>query len=252
MFGALSIAKTGLDAQQKNLDTIANNLANVNTNGFKKSRPLFNDLMYQNTQYGSATAPTGVSIGTGVRLAGVEKMFQQGTLTQTGNPLDLGIQGDGFFQVQMPNGGVAYTRDGSFKINSVGTITTKEGYALDPTITVPSGATNLMVGKDGVVTARQNGAVINLGQINVTTFANSPGLEPSGDNLFIESVSSGPPNVSTPMQGMAGSLQQGYIEGSNVNAAEEMINMIQAQRAYELNTKVISTADQMLARLTNL
>ena len=252
MFGALTIAKTGLDAQQKNLDTIANNLANVNTNGFKKSRPLFEDLMYQNTAYGSANAPVGVSIGTGVRLAGVEKMFQQGTLTQTGNPLDLGIQGDGFFQVQMPNGGVAYTRDGSFKVNSLGVITSKEGYALNPQITVPPDATNLMVSKEGLVTARQNGNIINLGQITLTSFANNAGLEPTGENLFIESVSSGPPNTANPLQNSNGSLQQGYIEGSNVNAAEEMINMIQAQRAYELNTKVISTADQMLAKLTNL
>jgi len=258
---ALWAAKTGLDAQQTQMAVVSNNLANVNTTGFKKGRAVFEDLMYQNMrQVGAATsqdtqAPSGMSLGTGVRVVATEKVYTQGSFNQTGNALDVAISGRGFFQVALPDGSVAYTRDGSFQLNSQGQLVTSSGYAVQPSITIPQGAQSISVGTDGTISATLVGqsAPSQIGTLQLTDFVNPAGLQPRGENLLMESGSSGAAQTSTPGLNGLGTLQQGAVEASNVNVVEEMVNMIQTQRAYEMNTKAISTTDQMLQFLsTNL
>ena len=256
---ALWAAKTGLDAQQTQMANISNNLANVNTTGFKKGRAVFEDLIYQNLkQVGAATsqdtqAPSGLSLGTGVRVVATEKVFTQGSSNQTGNSLDVAISGRGFLQVALPDGTLAYTRDGSMQLNSQGQLVTASGYAIQPSITIPNGAQSLSISSDGVVSATLNGetAPTQLGTLQLADFVNPAGLQPRGENLLTESAASGTAQVSTPGLNGLGTLQQGSVEASNVNVVEEMVNMIQAQRAYEMNTKAISGSDQMLQFLSN-
>lgn len=252
---ALWVAKSGLDAQQTRMAVIANNLANVNTTGFKKSRAIFEDLIYQNVrQAGSQTnqgneLPTGLQLGTGVRTVATEKLHTQGNLQQTENSLDVAISGRGFFQILMPNGDIAYTRDGSFKLDSVGQIVTAGGLLLEPAITVPKDAVSLSIARDGTVSVIQPGSAqaVQLGQIQTADFINHAGLEPVGENLFRETVASGPPVLGTPGENEFGAVFQGSLETSNVNVVEELVNMIETQRAYEMNSKAISTTDQMLS-----
>ena len=254
---ALWVAKTGLDAQQTRMAVIANNLANVNTMGFKKSRPIFEDLVYQNVRQVGAqstqnnTLPSGLQLGTGVKTVATEKLHTQGNIQQTENALDVAINGRGYFQILMPNGDINYTRDGSFKIDSTGQLVTASGLTLDPAITVPQDALSVTIGRDGTVSALQPGGANNqLGQIQIASFINPSGLEPVGENLFRESVASGPPVIGTPGQDEFGTLLQGSLETSNVNVVEELVNMIETQRAYEMNSKAISTTDEMLGFVT--
>lgn len=251
---ALWIAKTGLDAQQTRMSLIAQNLANVNTTGYKKERGLFADLMYQNVRQVGApatqttTLPSGLQMGTGVRVVATEKIHTQGNIVQTGNSLDVSINGKGFFQILMPDGQISYTRDGTFKLTADGQVVTNEGNPLQPNITVPANAVSISVGSDGTFSVTDDtGATTDLGQINLVSFVNPTGLEPIGNNLFSETVASGAPNIGIPGQDSLGTLAQGSLETSNVNAVEEMVSMIETQRAYEMNTKAISTTDQMLS-----
>jgi flagellar basal-body rod protein FlgG len=254
MNSALWAAKTGLDAQQTRMSVISNNLANASTNGFKKDRAVFEDLLYQNVkQVGAATsqdtvAPTGLSLGTGVRIVATEKNYTQGGLNNTGNSLDVAINGRGFFQVLMPDGSFAYTRDGAFKTSAEGELVTSSGYKVQPGITIPSGAQSVSIGNDGVVSVQIAGQAtpIQIGTLQVTDFVNPAGLQPRGENLLSESAASGPAQTSTPGLNGLGTLQSGFLEGSNVNVVEELVNMIETQRAYEMNSKAISTTDQML------
>jgi len=256
---AMWAAKTGLDAQQTQMAVISNNLANVNTTGFKKGRAVFEDLMYQNLrQVGAATsqdtqAPSGMSLGTGVHVVATEKVFTQGSTSQTGNGLDVAISGRGFLQVALPDGTLAYTRDGSLQLNSQGQLVTSSGYALQPSITIPSGAQSITIAADGVVSATLSGQATptQVGTLQLADFVNPAGLQPRGDNLLTESAASGTAQISTPGLNGLGTLQQGAVEGSNVNVVEEMVNMIQAQRAYEMNTKAITSSDQMLQFISN-
>jgi flagellar basal-body rod protein FlgG len=251
---ALWAAKTGLDAQQTQMAVTANNLANVNTTGFKKGRAVFEDLMYQNlTQVGASTtqnteAASGLSIGTGVRVVATEKVYTQGSFNQTGNSLDVAIQGRGFFQVSLPDGTIAYTRDGSFQLNSQGQLVTSSGYAVQPSITIPSGAQSVTIGTDGTVsyTTAGSSSPTQVGSLQLADFVNPAGLQPIGQNMLVASGSSGSAQTATPGLSGLGTLQQGSIESSNVNVVEEMVNMIETQRAYEMNTKAITTTDQML------
>lgn len=260
MIRSLWIAKTGMEAQQTQMDVISNNLANVSTNGFKRSRPVFEDLLYQTLrQPGSAssqatTVPSGLTLGTGVRTIATEHIFTQGTVQRTENPLDFAIQGNGFFQVQMPDGTLAYTRDGSFTKDANGQIVTANGYPLSPAITIPSNAISISVSRDGIVSITQPGttAPTQVGNIQLASFVNNGGLQSTGENLFVETASSGTPTPNTPGSNGTGVLTQGYVETSNVNVAEELVSMIVAQRGYEMNSKAITTSDQMLARLTQL
>ena len=260
MIRSLWIAKTGLDAQQTQLDVISNNLANVSTNGFKRARAVFEDLLYQTMRQPGAqssqqtTIPSGLQLGTGVKPVATEKIFTQGSLTQTSNPLDLAINGQGFFQIQMPDGTLSYTRDGSFQKDSTGLVVTSSGYPLSPALTIPANATSVTVGRDGVVSVIQAGttAPTQIGTIQLAAFVNPGGLQSTGENLFIETASSGTPTPNTPGTNGTGLLNQGYVETSNVNVAEELVNMIQTQRAYEINSKAITTSDQMLAKLSQL
>ncbi|WP_374353775.1 flagellar basal-body rod protein FlgG [Chitinimonas sp.] len=261
MMRSLWVAKTGMDAMQTNIDVISNNLANVNTNGFKRSRPIFEDLLYQTLrQPGGATSqqtelPTGLQLGTGVRPVATERIFTQGNPQQTGNPYDLMVNGQGFFQVQMPDGTTAYTRDGAFQLSSQGQLVTASGYALQPAITVPAGTTQFTVSKDGVVTAVVNGqtaAPVQLGNLQLANFINPAGLQSLGDNLYAETNASGAPQVAAPGSNGVGQVNQNFVEVSNVNITEELIGMIQAQRAYEINSRSIQTSDQMLQKLTQL
>lgn len=255
---ALWVAKSGLDAQQTRMAVIANNLANVNTTGFKKSRAIFEDLIYQNIrQAGSQTnqgneLPTGLQLGAGVKTVATEKLHTQGNMVQTENSLDVAISGRGFFQVLMPNGDITYTRDGSFKLDSLGQIVTAGGLLLEPAITVPNDATSLSITRDGTVSVVQPGspAAVQLGQIQTADFINYAGLEPVGENLFRETVASGPPVQGIPGENEFGAVFQGSLETSNVNVVEELVNMIETQRAYEMNSKAISTTDQMLSYVT--
>jgi len=255
---ALWVAKTGLDAQQTRMAVISNNIANVNTTGFKKDRPLFVDLMYQNIrQAGGQTTqntqlPTGLQLGTGVRAAATEKIHTQGNIQQTSNSLDIAINGRGFFQITMPNGDIDYTRAGSFQVDNTGQIVTPNGVPLNPSITIPQDALSVTIGQDGTVSVTQPGSTTanQVGQIQTADFINPAGLEPIGDNLFRETVASGTPIVGTPGENELGSLVQGSLETSNVNVVEEMVNMIETQRAYEVNSKAISTTDQMLSFAT--
>lgn len=252
---ALWVAKTGLDAQQTRMAVIANNLANVNTTGFKKGRPIFEDLMYQNIrQVGAQTTqdtelPTGFQLGSGVKVVATEKLHTQGNVQQTENSLDVAINGRGYFQILMPNGDINYTRDGSFALDSTGQMVTSGGMPLDPSITIPEDALSISIGRDGIVTVVQPGSPdsVQVGDIQLADFINPSGLAPVGENLFVESVASGAPVIGTPGEDEFGNVFQGSLETSNVNVVEELVNMIETQRAYEMNSKAISTTDEMLA-----
>ena len=260
MIRSLWIARTGLDAQQTSLDVIANNLANVSTNGFKRARPVFEDLLYQTLRQPGAQSsqttqiPSGLQLGTGVRPISTARIHTQGSLQQTGNDLDVAINGAGFLQILLPDGTTAYTRDGSLQKDNQGQVVTSSGYPLQPSITIPSNALTVTISNDGVVSITQPGtaATTQIGTIQVATFINVGGLESVGENLYLETASSGTPTAGTPGTNGAGVLNQRYVETSNVNVAEELVSMIQTQRAYEMNSKVVSVSDQMLARLTQL
>jgi flagellar basal-body rod protein FlgG len=260
MIRSLWIARTGLDAQQTSLDVIANNLANVSTNGFKRARAVFEDLLYQTIRQPGAQSsqstqiPSGLQLGTGAQPISTARIHTQGSLQQTGNDLDVAINGAGFMQVLLPDGTTAYTRDGSFQKDNQGQLVTSNGYPVQPNITIPADALTVTISNDGVVSVTQPGssAVTQVGTMQVATFINVGGLQSIGENLFLETASSGAPTPSTPGSNGSGYLNQRYVETSNVNVAEELVSMIQTQRAYELNSKVVSTSDQMLARLTQL
>lgn len=260
MMRALWTAGSGMVAQQNNIDVVSNNLANVNTTGFKKSRSDFQDLMYQTIRQAGATTgpdnqlPSGVQIGHGVRLVATQKINTQGSFQETGNSYDMAIEGDGFYQIAMPDGTICYTRDGSFKKDSQGRIVTSEGYPLEPQITVPENATDLTISADGRVSATIPGQTEpqEIGQIQLARFINAAGLENLGRNLLKETAASGAPVVTDPGTEGAGTLVQKYLEMSNVQVVEEMVNMIVAQRAYEVNSKAITTADEMLGQANNL
>ena len=256
---SLWIAKTGLDAQQTRMSVVSNNLANVNTTGFKRGRAVFEDLLYQNvTQAGGATSqntqsPTGLTMGTGVRVVSTEKSFTQGAALQTGNSLDVLIQGRGFFEVLQPDGTHAYSRDGSFKVDSQGRLVTANGFEIQPSITIPNNAQAITIGLDGTVEATIPGqaAPTSIGTLQLADFVNPAGLQAKGQNLFLETAASGSPQVANPgLQGV-GTVVQGSLEGSNVNVVEELVSMIETQRAYEMNSKAIQTSDQMLQYLNN-
>lgn len=258
---ALSIAASGMQAQQLNVEVISNNIANVNTTGFKRQRAEFQDLIYQNLERpGQATsaagtvAPVGIQIGLGVQTGAVGRLLEQGPLTRTDNQFDIAINGAGFFQVALPDGGTAYTRAGAFAVNADGALVTSEGFQIEPAIVVPSDARAVTISRDGVVQASVGSSTtpVQLGQLELATFANPAGLEATGDNLFLESAASGAPNVATPGSTGAGTLQQGWTEASNVNAVEEITSLIAAQRAYEMNSRVISAADQMMQAAAQL
>ncbi len=260
MINSLWISKTGMEAQQMQLDVISNNLANVSTNGFKKSHAVFEDLMYQNLrQVGSntseqSTLPTGLQVGLGVRTVATSRNLSQGNLQPTSNNLDVAVQGNGFFQLTMPDGTTGYTRDGAFQIDSQGRMVNSSGLPLSSNITVPSNATNVAIAQDGKVTATIPGttALQTIGTITLASFINSAGLEPKGQNVYAESAASGQPNVGNPNANGLGSLMQGFVETSNVNVVQELVTMIQTQRAYEMNSKAIQTSDQMLQKLGQL
>jgi flagellar basal-body rod protein FlgG len=256
----LWISKTGLDAQQTQMDVVANNLANVSTNGFKRSRAVFEDLLYQNIRQPGAqssqqtTIPSGLQIGTGVRPVAAERIHTQGNLTQTGNKLDVAIQGSGFFPVLMPDGTTGYTRDGSFQTDAQGQIVTSSGFIVQPAITIPANSSSVTIGQDGVVSVTQPGSVapVQIGTMQLASFINPSGLQSNGQNLYLETASSGAPTTAAPSVNGSGTLGQGYVETSNVNVVEELVNMIQTQRAYEINSKAITTSDQMLQKLSQI
>ena len=260
MIRSLWISKTGLDAQQTQMDVIANNLANVSTAGFKRSRAVFEDLLYQTLRQPGAQSsqqtqlPSGLQLGTGVRPVATERIFTQGNLQQTGNSKDLAINGQGFFQVLLPDGTAAYTRDGSFQVDNQGQLVTSSGFVIQPAISIPANAQSITVGRDGTVSVTQSGSATptQVGALQLSTFINPAGLESKGENLYVETGSSGNASTNTPGTNGAGNLSQGYTETSNVNVVEELVNMIQTQRAYEINSKAITTSDQMLQKLTQL
>ena len=259
MFSSLWVAKTGLDAQQTRMDVISNNLANANTTGYKSARASFQDLVYQNLrQPGGQTteqtqAPSGLMLGTGVRVAGSEKLFTQGNIEQTGNSLDVAVQGRGFLQVTMPDGTIAYTRDGSLHMDQNGQIVTANGYAVDPAVSIPANAQSVTIGSDGTISVSLPGqaATQQIGTVQLADFINPAGLQPNGDNLYLETASSGSPQIGQPGLNGLGTLAQGALESSNVNVVEQMVNMIETQRTYEMNSKAVSAADSMLQFLTN-
>lgn len=259
MMRALWSAASGMMAQQLNVDTIANNLANVNTTGFKRERVDFQDLMYQTLKVAGTPAaqgvqlPTGIQVGLGTRAAATTKMFGQGTLQPTDNALDLAIEGDGFFQVMTPNGEIGYTRAGAFKLDSAGNIVTPDGYQLEPPVTVPAGAATVAVGADGTVSVTMAGEKDpqSIGQITIARFPNPAGLNNVGHSLYATTAASGAADVGTPGQGGRGALAHGVLELSNVQVVEEMVNMITAQRAYEANSQAIKVADDMLQTANN-
>jgi len=256
---ALWIAKTGLDAQQTRMAVVSNNLANVATTGYKQSRPVFQDLIYQNIrQVGAQSSentilPSGLSLGTGVRTVATEKIFTQGNITQTENNLDMAIRGRGFFQVLMPDGTISYTRDGTFQTDAQGQLVTSNGFLMQPSITIPQNALSVTIGDDGVVSVSTPGssAPTQIGNIQTVDFINPAGLQPVGDNLFLETGSSGAAQTGTPGLNGLGFLVQGSVETSNVNVVAELVNMIEVQRAYEMNSKAIATTDGMLQYITN-
>jgi len=260
MIRSLWISKTGLDAQQTQMDVVANNLANVSTNGFKRSRAVFEDLLYQTLRQPGAQSsqqtqiPSGLQIGTGVRPVAAERIHTQGNLQLTGNQLDVAIQGAGFFQVLMPDGTTAYSRDGSFQTDSQGQLVTSSGFPIQPSLTIPANAVTVSIGRDGIVSVTQPGvaAPVQVGSLQLATFINPAGLQSMGENLYQESASSGTPSTNVPGTNGSGLLNQNYVETSNVNVVEEMVNMIQTQRAYEINSKAITTSDQMLQKLTQM
>jgi flagellar basal-body rod protein FlgG len=260
MFRSLHIAATGMQAQESQLDTISNNLANANTVGFKKVRADFQDLFYQNVRFaGTQTSqttmsPTGLQIGSGVRMVGTSRIDTQGALKQTGNNLDLAIEGQGFFVIAQPDGTQAYTRSGQFKVDAQGRMTTAEGLPLDPPVTIPPAATSVSIARDGIVSITLAGQATpsQVGSIQMANFVNPAGLNPLGHNLFQSTLASGDPQLGTPGTDGRGTLLQGAVEQANVEVVEEMIGLIAAQRAYEVNSKVISAADDMLKNATNL
>ena len=251
---SLWIAKTGLEAQQTRMGVVSNNLANVSTTGFKRDRAIFEDLLYQNVRQPGAQSsqdtvlPSGLMRGTGVRTVATEKVHTQGNIVQTDNSLDVAIQGRGMFQILRPDGTMAYTRDGSFSMDSQGQLVTSNGYLVQPSITIPQSAQSVTIGADGVVSVLQPGntAPTQVGTLQLADFINPEGLQPIGENLYVETVSSGSPQLSNPGLSGMGTVIQGSLESSNVNVVEEMVNMIETQRAYEMNSKAISTSDQML------
>ncbi|HKY92228.1 MAG TPA: flagellar basal-body rod protein FlgG [Nevskiaceae bacterium] len=259
MNSALWVAKTGLDAQATRMTVISNNLANVATTGFKRGRAAFEDLLYQTVkQAGGQTSqqtqsPTGLNLGTGVRVVATDRQFAQGNLQQTNNPLDLAVNGRGFFQVLLPDGSNAYTRDGSFQVDSQGQLVTASGFPVQPGITVPDGTQSVTIGADGTVSVQLAGqaAPQQIGSLQLTDFINPAGLQSQGENLYIETAASGAPQTGTPGLNGVGRIVQGSLESSNVNVVEELVNMIETQRAYEMNSKAISTTDQMLAYVSN-
>ena len=260
MIRSLWISKTGLDAQQTQMDVVANNLANVSTNGFKRSRAVFEDLLYQNIRQPGAQSsqntqiPSGLQIGTGVRPVAAERIHTQGNLAQTGNKLDVAIQGSGFFPVLMPDGTTGYTRDGSFQTDAQGQMVTSSGFVVQPAITIPANASSVTIGQDGVVSVTQPGSVapVQIGTMQLASFINPSGLQSNGQNLYLETASSGAPTTAAPSANGSGTLGQGFVETSNVNVVEELVNMIQTQRAYEINSKAITTSDQMLQKLSQI
>jgi len=259
MSQSLWIAKTGLEAQQNRLSVVSNNLANVNTTGYKRARAVFEDLLYQNLrQAGGQTSqetelPTGLSLGTGVRTVATQKLHTQGNLIQTNNTFDSAIQGKGFFQILKPNGDLAYTRNGEFQVNSTGQLVNSSGYRVQPDIIIPQNSLSITIGSDGTVSVTQPGnpTPAQVGVIQIADFVNPAGLQSIGGNLYVETGASGAPVVGSPDSNNLGSLIQGSIESSNVNVVEELVNMIETQRAYEMNSKAISTADQMLQYVNN-
>ena len=260
MINSLWISKTGMEAQQMQLDVISNNLANVSTNGFKKSHAVFEDLMYQNLRQVGANAseqstlPSGLQVGLGVRTVATSRNFAQGNLQQTGNNLDIAIQGNGFFQLTLPDGTIGYTRDGAFQIDNQGRLVTAGGDPVSGGITIPSNATAVSVAANGTVSATIPGTTAPqaIGTITLASFVNPSGLEPKGQNIYTESAASGQPNAGTAGTNGLGSLMQGFVETSNVNVVQELVTMIQTQRAYEMNSKAIQTSDQMLQKLGQL
>ncbi len=260
MMRSLFIAATGMEAQKLNIDVISNNLANVNTAGFKKSRADFQDLLYQTIRMPGATSaegsqiPSGIQVGMGVKPVAVQKIFQQGDFVQTGNKLDMVIEGDGFFQILMPDGTTSYTRSGAFKLDSEGRIVNSDGYPLEPGITVPANTTGINISTDGKISVTQSGTSTptQIGQLEIAGFINPGGLNALGKNLFQQTASSGDPTTGNPATNGLGSVTQGFIELSNVNVVEEMVNMIASQRAYEINSKSIQASDQMLQVANNL
>jgi flagellar basal-body rod protein FlgG len=260
MMRSLWISKTGMEAQQTQLDAISNNLANVSTNGYKRSHAVFEDLMYQNMrQAGAASSdqtqlPTGLQLGLGTHAVATARNFGQGNLQQSSNPLDVAIRGNGFFQIQMPDGTTGYSRDGSFQLSAQGQLVTNTGYTVQPGITIPAQAQSVTIGNDGTVSVVLPGQALpqTVGQIQIASFINTGGLEPKGGNLYGETAASGSPQAGAPGQNGLGPVQQGFVETSNVNVVEELVQMIQTQRAYELNSKAIQTSDQMLQKLAQL
>jgi flagellar basal-body rod protein FlgG len=260
MMRSLQIAKTGMEAQQTQLDHISNNLANSATNGYKRSHAVFEDLMYQTLRQSGAasteqtTVPTGLQVGLGTRAVATSRQFSQGSLQQTTNNLDVAVKGQGFFQIQMPDGTTGYTRDGAFQVDAQGQLVTNNGYTVQPGITIPANAQSVTIAADGVVSVLIPGQTLpqQVGQLQLASFVNPSGLEPRGQNLYAETASSGTPNAGAPGSNGLGQLAQGFVEGSNVNVVEELVSMIQTQRAYELNSKAIQTSDQMLQRLSQL
>ncbi|MFT4518782.1 MAG: flagellar basal-body rod protein FlgG [Halioglobus sp.] len=256
---ALWIAKTGLDAQQTKMSNIANNLANAGTTGFKSSRAIFADMLYQNVrQVGAQSSqdtelPSGLMLGTGVRTVATEKLFTQGNIQQTSNQLDMAIQGRGFFQILLPDGSAAYTRDGTFQMSQQGQLVTSGGYQLQPSLSIPENALSVTIAGDGAVSVRLPGSsgTSQIGSVQLADFVNPAGLQPVGDNLFVESSASGSPQSGNPGLNGLGSVLQGHVESSNVNVVEELVNMIETQRAYEMNSRAISTTDQMLQYVAN-
>ena len=260
MLRSLHIARTGLDSQQTQLDVISNNLANVSTTGYKKGRAIFEDLLYQIIRQPGAQSsqqtqlPSGFQLGVGARVVATQRIHSQGALQATGNALDVAINGRGFFQVDLPDGTIAYTRDGSFQLDNQGQMVTASGYPVTGGITIPDNATTVSIAKDGTVSVTQPGspAPSTVGQLELAYFVNPVGLQSLGENLYYETASSGAPQTGTPGTNGLGVLNQSFIETSNVNVAEELVNMIVAQRAYELNSRAITTSDQMLQRLTQI
>jgi flagellar basal-body rod protein FlgG len=258
---SLSIAATGMMAQQLNVEVISNNIANMNTTGFKRQRAEFEDLLYQSTQRpGTSTssqgtvAPMGVQVGVGVKTGAVGRITEQGNIVQSGNPYDLAVSGAGYFQVLLPSGETAYTRAGNFSVDAQGQIVTADGFQVQPALTIPTDATSVSISKDGIVTALEPNqtAPTQVGQMELATFINPAGLDAQGDNLFKETAASGAPTTGTPASTGIGSLMQGYLETSNVNAVEEISALIVAQRAYEMNAKVITASDEMLQTTAQL
>lgn len=258
---SLSIGATGMYAQQMNVETISNNIANMNTTGYKRQRPEFQDLLYQNLKRPGASSsdnntilPSGLQLGSGVRLDAISRIHSQGAMDVTDNQLDLAINGDGFFQIQMPDGTTSYTRDGTFGVNGDGLLVTKEGYQVNPGLTIPVDATKVTVNANGEVWVKIDGQTQeqNLGQIQTARFINPAGLEAIGKNMYLETAASGNANEGIPSENGFGSIEQGTLELSNVNIVNEMTKMITAQRAYEMNSKVIQTSDDMLGTISNL